>query len=335
MATTRISDVIVPPIFNPYVIQRTMELSALFSSGVILPDPEIQGLAQGAASYFDMPYFSDLGNTESNIGSDDPAVKSTPQKIGTNKDMAQKHFRNNSWSSMDLTSALLAKDPMNVIADLVAGYWARDLQRTLIGSLNGVIASNVANNSSDMLLDVSLPGAGTPGASNKISANVVLGAKQTMGDAAGGLTAIAMHSILYTALQNQQLITFIPNARGEVNIPTYLGYTVIVDDGCPVTMNNGNPVYTSFMFGRGAVGYGEGSPKVATETIRDPAAGNGEGQETLFQRKHYVMHPRGIKFLRASMAGISPTNAELAAAANWLRVYERKAVRFVAIKTNG
>lgn len=335
MSATRLSDLIVPAVFTPYVINRTMEISRLYQSGVILPDPQVQELAQGAASYFNMPYFSDLGDQDSNIGSDDPAAKSTPNKIGTGKDMAQKHFRNNSWSSMDLNSAMLSADPLKVIAELVATYWQRDMQRTLIASLSGVIASNVANNAGDMLLDVSLGTAGTPAAVNKIGANVVLAGKQTMGDAAGDLTAIAMHSVLFTQLQNQQLITFIPNAQAQINIPTYLGYTVIVDDGCPVTVVNGNPVYTSYLFGRGAVGYGEGAPKVPVETFRDPSAGNGEGQETLYMRKHFVMHPRGISWTQTTMAGASPTNAEAKLAANWARVYERKKIRFVAIKTNG
>lgn len=35
MAVTKIADVIVPSVFNPYVIQRTMQLSALVQSGII------------------------------------------------------------------------------------------------------------------------------------------------------------------------------------------------------------------------------------------------------------------------------------------------------------
>lgn len=335
MATTQISDVIVPAVFTPYVINRTTELSRLFQSGIIVPDAQIQQLAQGPASYFDMPYFNDLGDGEANIGSDDPTQHSTPDKIGTSKDAAQKHFRNKSWSSMDLTSAMLAKDPMGVIADLVAGYWARQGLRTVVAALRGVIAANVAQDGGDMVINVALPGAGTPADANKISATVVLAAKQTMGDAAEGLTAIAMHSVVYTSLQKQNLIAFIPNSQGVVNIPTYLGYTVIVDDTCPVDVVSSNPVYTSYLFGRGAIGYGEGSPKVATAVTRDETAGMGEGQEVLHNRKHFIMHPRGVKFTRTVMVGQSPTNAELADATNWDRVYSRKQIRFAAIKTNG
>lgn len=335
MAEVRISDVIVPEIFTPSVVNKTMELSRLFQSGIIVPDAQISALAQGPAAYFNLPYFNDLGDTEANTGSDDPAVKSTPQKIGMSKDAAQKMFRNQSWSSMNLTAALLNKDPMGVIADLVAGYWARQGLRTLIAQLKGVIAANVAQDGGDMLVSVALPGAGTPADANKIGPNVVLAAKQTMGDAAESLVAIAMHSVIYTNLQKQNLIAFIPNSVGQVSIPTYLGYSVIVDDTCPVEVVDGNPVYTTYLFGRGAVGYGEGSPKVATEVKNDPDAGNGEGQETLYNRKHFIQHLRGVKFTQAVMAGEGPTNAELEVAANWDRVYTRKQIRFAAIKTNG
>ncbi|HEL8745379.1 TPA: coat protein, partial [Listeria monocytogenes] len=68
-----------------------------------------------------------------------------------------------------------------------------------------------------------------------ISGNLVLDAKQLLGDSSDRLSLMVMHSAVYTALQKQNLIAFIPNARGEVNIPTYLGYRVVVDDGVPST----------------------------------------------------------------------------------------------------
>ena len=68
-----------------------------------------------------------------------------------------------------------------------------------------------------------------------------------------------------------------------------------------------------------------------SETDRDSLA----GEDILVTRSHFLMHPRGIKFTGASVAGSSPTNAELEAAANWSRVYERGSCRIAAIHTNG
>lgn len=334
MSTTRLADVIVPAIFNPYVIQQTLVQSALYRAGIISTDPVIAERARGASNLINMPFWNDLTG-RSNIGSDDPAVKSVAMKIGADKDVAQKHFRNASWSTMDLTGIMAGSDPMGAIATLVGGYWARDMQTTLIKTLDGVIADNIAGNSSDMVLVVGTDAVGVPAAAEKLTAATILTAKQTMGDASGKLTTIAMHSAVHTSLQLQNLIVYLPASSADVGFGTYLGYTVIVDDGCPAVMGTNRMMYTSYMFGPGAIGYGEGAPKVPTAVVRDEASGNGEGEEILYQRKHFILHPRGIKWTQSSMAGNGPTDAEMQNAANWTRVYERKAVRFVAIKTNG
>ena len=38
---TTLSDVIVPEIFTPYTIKRTMELSALVQSGIVVNSPDL------------------------------------------------------------------------------------------------------------------------------------------------------------------------------------------------------------------------------------------------------------------------------------------------------
>ncbi len=54
----------------------------------------------------------------------------------------------------------------------------------------------------------------------------------------------------------------------------------------------------------------------------------------LVNRRRFILHPRGVKFTSASVAADSPTNAELETAANWVRVWENKNVRLVAITHN-
>ena len=82
MPITKISDVIVPEIFNPYVISRTMELSALFQSGIVVNNAEFDRLASEAARTHNMPFFEDLtGDSEATLED----VKMTAAKIGSNK----------------------------------------------------------------------------------------------------------------------------------------------------------------------------------------------------------------------------------------------------------
>jgi hypothetical protein len=334
MGATQISDVVVPSVFTPYVQQKSMELSALYRSGIIAPDQQMTEAAQKGGDLVRLPFWNDLEG-ESNVGSDNPTQHSTPEAIDGDQDIAVKHFRNKSWSTMNLAGELAGDDPARVIADSVADYWARDMQAIMISSLTGIFAGNVANDSGDMLMNVANDSASAVTSSEKISGPLILLARQTMGDAAIRLAAIAMHSAIHTELLRQNLIAFIPGNQADIGWGTYMGYTVIVDDTCPAVAGTNRITYTTYLLGRGAVAYGEGSPKKPTEVENIPSAGNGAGQEVLYSRRSFILHPRGVKFTGSSMAGVSPTNAELGQAANWSRVYHRKAVRLVAIKTNG
>jgi hypothetical protein len=105
---------------------------------------------------------------------------------------------------------------------------------------------------------------------------------------------------------------------------TYLGKRVIVDDGHPVNAG----VYTTYLFGSGAIGLGNGAAPVPTETDRDSLA----GVDVLINRQHFILHPRGVKWTEDTVTGVSPSNAELETAANWTRVYENKNIRVVQFK---
>ena len=314
MAVTRIADVVVPEVFNPYVIERTAELSALQAAGIISHNDELDQLATAGGKYINMPFWTDLDG-EDELLSDEAAL--TPGKIDADQDVAALLMRGRAWASNDLAKALSGDDPMGAIADLVAAYWARRRQATLISTLAGVFASaTMVSNVHDI--------SAAAGAAAVFSAEGFIDASQKMGDAKEKLTAIVMHSATEALLAKQNLIAFERNSEGKVMVRRYMGYRVIVDDGCPVA----GGVYTSYLFGEGAIGLGNGAAPVPTETDRDSLAGD----DILVNRQHFLLHPRGVKFNAASVAGKSPSNAELAMAANWTRVYEAKNVRMVQFK---
>lgn len=337
MAATRLSDLIVPTIFAKDYLVDTKVASAVFQSGLVADDPLVSKLAKANQNnIFNMPFYKDLADTESNVSSDDPATLATPQNITTGQDIAIKHVRNQSWSTMDLEAALASSDPMAAIKGQVSKYWSRQYNKSVINTLTGVLNANVAQNSGDMVKNVATDAVGVPAAAELLSASVILAAKQTMGDAADALKILMVHSVVWTDLQLANLISFIPNDKANVGFGTYLGYTLIVDDSLPAVAGTNRVTYTSVLAAPGVIRYGEGAPLNPVEVSRDPKAGNGEGQETLFTRNHFVMHPAGVKWTSSSMVGKSPTWAELTTAANWNRVYaERKQIPLAFIKTNG
>lgn len=327
MPATKIADVIVPEVFNPYVIERTATLTELALGGIIGRDPQFDELARSGGRVLEMPFWKDL------TGADDVLSDSSSLSvnvINSGKDIAILHARGKAWGVNDLAKALSGDDPMRAIGDLVAAYWVRKQQDLLISVLKGVIADNVAANSGDMVKDVAIEAGNSAVAANLIGPEAVIDAATTMGDAANRLSAIAMHSVPFSRLQKQNVIVYQTAANADIRFPTYLGHRVIVDDSLPRVAGSTNGFkYTSYLFGEGAIALGEGMAPVPVETDRDSLG----GEDILITRRHFLLHPRGISWTGATNA--FPTNAACEAATAWARVYERKNVRIAALVTNG
>ena len=328
MAGTKLMDVIVPELFNPYVMNKSMELSALVQSGIVANNSEFDKLASQAAPIINMPFFEDLtGESEQIIEN----VDLEDNKITSNKDMACVIRRAKMWSATDLSAALAGTDPMGAIACLVANFWARDTQKELIAILKGIFGTveDVDTGTKETrllsnLLDIS----GETGDAANWSVNSFIDAQQLLGDAQGQLTAVVMHSATWSYLKKKNF-SDVERQSVDVSFDTYQGKRVIVDDGCPVE----NGVYTTYLFGQGAIALGNGSPVgfVATETDRDKQKGS--GVDYLINRKTYILHPRGISFTNANVEKTEgPSRLELADPTNWKPVYEPKQIRVVAFK---
>lgn len=333
MATTRISDVIEPSVFWPYVLEKTAERAKTFESGLVGMNQKFAAELAGGGKTFEAPFWKDLSETGSKIASDNPADVLTLDNITASSMSARRQYRTQGWSTMDLASVLAGDDAAQRIADRVANWWALDLDRIVIATLNGVINANIAQDSGDMVYSAGV-GAGGATPTAVMDADVILEAKQTMGDMADELNVLMVHSRIYTNLQKQNLIDFIPNARGEVKIPTYLGYRLVVSDRLPVTQSGADYYYISYLSAPGFVGYGESSVAMPTEIVRNALQGNGSGSEDLITRRQFVIHPLGHHWTETSVAGHFPTNTELETAGNWdRRLPERKQVPFVAIRS--
>ena len=278
MTGTTLQDVIVPELFNPYVINRTMELSALYQSGIITNTSEFDALASQAAPTVNMPFFEDLtGESEQVIEGEDLA----DNKITSNKDVATILRRAKMWSATDLSAALAGTDPMMAIG-------------------------TKANWSGSAFID----------------------AEQKLGDAKAQLTGICMHSATEAYLKKQNLIDTVQPSN-DVAFGTYQGKRVIIDDGCPVE----NGVYTTYLFGNGAVALGNGNPAGFVPTEMDRAKRKGSGIDYLINRKTMILHPRGIAWQNAAVEKTEgPSRVEVANPKNWKPVYEAKQIRIVAFK---
>jgi len=339
MALTKLADIIEPSVFLRYMFLETRVRSAAFTSGILEDDPEMQDFLRGGGKTVDVPFWNDLGDgSDPNIGSDDETSSASTAKITAAEDIAIRHNRNKGWSTARMSRLIAGDDPMQRIVEHTGGWWARSFNLHLINTIKGVIADNAANDGGDMRNVIGLDAAGTPGQDELISAEAIIDTAQTMGDQSQELSLLIMHSLPHSRLKKLNLIDTVHDSDGKVMFETYLGYPIIVDDNTPAVAGSNQTNYSTYLVGRGSFAFAEVPlpENEAVEFDRYPAKGDGQGVDELWTRRQYLLHPRGVKWTSSSMAGTSPTNAELAAAANWDRVYpERKQVAIAVLVTHG
>lgn len=334
--TTRISDVIVPEVFNSYMVKNTKQVMAFYNAGVLRSDGDLANKLAGGGRTFNVPFWRDLDDTESDTASDDPDSHSTPGNITASKDVALRQVRTRSWSTANLTAELAGSDPMQRIGSRVGDYWGRQFDDIAIATARGVFADNAANDSGDMIYDASTDTAGPLSPDNLINTENIMAAAQTMGDAKRELKLIVMHSVVHTRLTQNDLIDFRPDSESNGWLEYFQGYRIHVSDRVPVIPGENHFRYHNYIFGADTFGWAEHDVAKPVSVDEDESAGDGMGVETLYTRRQFALHPYGIKWTDAQVSGLFPTNAELMLAANWDRVYpERKQIPMALLITNG
>lgn len=344
MAYVQLTDAIIPEVYLSYQTVDDPERTAFFESGIAVRASMFDNLANGPSSTVTVPFWKDIdANIEPNY-SDDSTDEATPEKIVAGEQVARVAFMNKGMSSADLIKELTGSDPMMRIRERFSAYWQRQWQRRVIATLSGVIADNIANDDSDMVEDISIDDGSAATSANVWSRGAFTNAAFTLGDRFEDTSVIAVHSMVYKRMVDNDDIEFIQPSTGSLLIPTFMGRRIIIDDGMPVVPGATSGFkYTSVLFQGGALGFGSGSPRVPVEVERKASQGRGGGIEILWERKTWMVHPFGYKFLSATLsggsasdpAGKSATFDDLRLAANWERVVDRKYVPMAFLITNG
>ncbi len=337
MAVTQLSDLTFGQNFQAYNVQRSLRLNAFASAGVLVRDPALDAMAAEQGFLHNLPFYNALANDEPNASTDSASDIAVPKKITTGAELARTLARNQGWSAANLAAAFVAPDPLTVIGDQVGDYWAGVQATTLLKICQGILADNIANDASDMLYGVATDASGAIADAELFSSDVMIEAAQTLGDRKMTVTAIAVHSKVHSRMQKiGALVDHYDPQTGSLMFQSFDGKRVIIDDDMPVTQGTNRKTYTSILFGAGAFRYGYGDPKVPNEIESAPAQGNGEGIQTLWNRRHEIIHPTGFAVAGTQVSSqTSPTYAALVTASNWDRKYERKRIPLAFVRTNG
>src|SRR3954468_4193009 len=335
MAKTLVSDIIIPTEFERYAIERTAELASFGQCGIIEMSPQFDELAGVGGREVKMPFWKDLTATRQLLS--DAATLSV-NKITTDQDIARIQNDAQVWSVNHLAKVISGSDPMQAIVNLVAEYWARTDEGLIVSSLKGMFAAaSMAGN----LLAIHSESIASTTSATKLTGSTFVDACAKLGDRSDRLTAVAMHSATEAALRKLELIDFLPDSEGKPMLRKFQGRSVVVDDNLPTRAGTTDgTVYTTYLFGEGA--FAKGAAKLDATPLQGGFGTQGveiarsplDSDTILINRRRYVLHPRGVKFTSASVAGDSPTNTELENSANWSRVWENKNVRIVAVTHN-
>lgn len=318
----KLTDIVFNTSFYKYFVNAVAELSALVNSGVVSADAAITAIAQSAGfggKTVNLPFWNDI-MTDDEVLSDSGNMD--PKKINAGQDIGVIFRRGNLFKSSDLAADIAGDDPMKALATMLAKYWSRKQQKTIFSMLKGIFADNVANDNGDLVLDISQE----VGDDAILARNTLLYAAQLLGDAKNNLSALAMNSQAETVLNDIGGTLFKSGGETPAQLASYNGRSIIVDDGVHYEAATG--IADIYLFGAGAIALNDVPTKMPFEVGRDIPA----SADQLASRMSYIAHVRGFAWQSPAIAGASPTNAEIEAAAAWDRVYGRKQVRVCKLR---
>lgn len=324
MAITKLSDVVSAAsmaAFTPFFNKAYHDNSVFLRSGIAATDPVIAARCAQAGfggKTVNMPFWGDLTGDD-NVSSDTGDIEIS--RIAAGQDVAVVTRRDKAFGITDLAVDLAGADPMGWIASRLGAYWAKRDNVKVIQTLKGIFASGGAG--ANLVYDIS----GESGTGALLDKDTLIWAAQLLGDQKANLTAVAMNSAaeaFLASLDAQSTLYRPSDARGT--LPTYNGKSIVMDDN--LGYDPSTKVAEIYLFGAGAVALNDCPSKNPFEAGRDPLKNGGE--DYVVSRHAGIAHVRGIKWT-GTPAGASPTNAELATAANWTKVYDDKDIRVVKL----
>lgn len=334
MAATRISDLIVPAVTVPNILEKALASNRLVNSGLISYNPTTAAkLAQGGLT-FAVNTLRPIADTagDPNVSTDDPTQFAVPKKIAARSMTGVRLEFNDHFAAMDVTESVTAVDATSFVVNQAASLVTQWREKALGSVLKGVVNETVAPN---LVNTIALETSAGQSAANAYSAGALLDTMSYWGDSIVGTDAfLVMNSRMFRQLQKAEINSFIPASKTDIGFSTYMGMPFIVDDTVVdrAGTTSGN-VGQMFIVRAGAIEFATAPVQNALELSRVPLAGNGGGETIASMRDAFSYHIAGTKWV-GSAAATHPTFAELATPGNWNKVYADKQIGVAALVFN-
>lgn len=306
-------------VFGKYISQiPDLKRNELIHSGALRQRGELGTMfsEQSGGFYGTVPMYAPIGGAPLNY---DGSTDITADEAGSFSQSMIVVGRAKAWVENDFSADVAGADFMDSVAVQVAKYWDTVDQKTLLSILKGIFSMTGEENEKFVnghTADITADGDGKVDAATLNSA-----IQKACGDGKDRFSLVFMHSAVATNLENLNLIERLKytdenGIQRDLTLGTWCGRTVFADDSMPTsTDKSGNVSYTTYVLGDGAFDYADIGAAVPYAMDRDEAK-NG-GRTTLYSRQRKIFAPYGISFTKASLATLSPTDAELEKAENW------------------
>lgn len=331
MAIVQLSDVFKRELWTEEFLNENDELLNIINSGILIQDGRLQALvnANDSGATFEIPYIQEAVYTEPNVMNDNPSDIIPFDNIGKDKMFAMLGQYAKGWQEADLVPTLSSGiDPILALQTLIAKYWGTDLQRRIISTAKGLLASDIAG-SSDITLDVGIV---TPSATSIMTRSNVIDVMALRGDM-GTLTLsdiMYVNTKQYSDIQKADEISFIKPSTNSISVASAYGMRIVVNDSIPTSGNK----QTAIIVKSGAFAFAQKNQVIPVELVREATQGNGGAVTQLIARRGQLIHPNGWSFDSSTVSGISPTLAELENASAWTRKHSVKKSQILFLTTN-
>lgn len=299
----------------------------IIASGIVQQDSSIMDLIGEKGNVATIPIYKPLDANESGMEplNNDGLTDNTPTEISGDKQTCMLIQRMKAFKAKDFTKELTGADPMTLIRNKIAGYYAQVWEIELMNIAAAVLGVSAL---SDHVLDLASK-------DKQIEAGTIYDVEQAaLGDMADGLGLIVMHSMIYKQYKKLDMVDFDKYTvagmiKDAITLPTIAGKHVLVTDSYTKD-SSGN--YLTYLFGEGAfLSCDKNNYENQYTTDYDPETS--AGVEKFYTKQGKVLHPNGISLAVDNIAKESPTKAELGTAANWSLKYNTKNVKMGLIKS--
>ena len=328
-----------PEVFTSMMNEADYWSNPILASGVIREDASIMDAIGSHGNVATLPFYTPINLFDNGMAAlnNDGETNNTPVEIAGNKQTCMLIQRMKAFKANDFTQELTGANPIDHVKGKVQNYYTQVWENELMNIINAVLGlEGMAEHVTDLSVTT-----GTIGEGNLINETTAIDAEEAaLGDMAGGLGLMVMHSKVFANYQKRQLVEYekytVGNAiKHDITLPTINGKVVLrtnvhtVDASVP-----GFPVYKTYLLGAGSIlGATKSNYKEPYFVDYDPETA--AGIEMLYTKQGRVLHPNGFSLAVDNIAKESPTLAELGKVANWNLKFNHKNIKLGLIKSNG